>query len=49
MKPAKAMAFEKFLAWSFISVTDLQILSCLVSFYRAIFPVCYGTDFMKIL
>ena len=24
--------FGKFLAWSFISVTDLQILSCLVSF-----------------
>ena len=25
-------AFGKFLAWSFISVTDLQNLSCLVSF-----------------
>ena len=25
-------AFGKFLAWSFISVTDLQTLSCLVSF-----------------
>ena len=25
-------AFGKFVAWSFISVTDLQTLSCLVSF-----------------
>ena len=25
-------AFGKFLAWSFISVTNLQTLSCLVSF-----------------
>ena len=25
-------AFVKFLAWSFISVTDLQTLSCLVPF-----------------
>ena len=25
-------AFGKFLAWSFISVTDLQTLSCFVSF-----------------
>ena len=25
-------AFGKFLAWSFISVTDLQPLSCLISF-----------------
>ena len=25
-------AFGKFLAWSYISVTDLQTLSCLVSF-----------------
>ena len=26
-------AFGKFLAWPFISETDLQTLSCLVSFY----------------
>ena len=42
-------AFGKFLAWSFISVTDLQTFSCLVSFQRAIFPLCYGTNFIRIL
>ena len=42
-------AFGKFLAWSLNSVTNLQNLSCLVSFSRAIFPLCYGTNFMGIL
>ena len=36
-------SFGKFLAWSFISGTDLQTLSCLVSFSRATFLLCYGT------
>ena len=42
-------AFGKFLAWSYISVTNLQTLSCLVSFKRAIFPLFYGTILMSIL
>ena len=40
---------RKFLAWSYISVTDLQTLSCLISFIRTIFPLCYGTNYMSIL
>ena len=42
-------AFGKFLAWSFISVTDLQTLLCLISFERTLFPLCHGTNFMRIL
>ena len=42
-------AFGKFLAWPFISVTDLQTLSCLVSFSRTIFPLYYDTNVMRIL
>ena len=42
-------AFGKFLAWSIISVTDLQTLSCLVLFQRPIFLLCYDTNFTRIL
>ena len=42
-------AFGKFLAGSFISVTDLQTLSCLISFWRTIFSLCYGTNSMRII
>ena len=42
-------AFGMFLAWSFISVTDLQTLSWLVSFYRAIFSLYYEINFKRIL
>ena len=40
-------AFGKFLAWSIISLTNWQILSCLVSFLRTIFLLCYSTHFMR--
>ena len=42
-------AFGKFLAWSFISETNLQTLSCLVSFLRAIFLLCHSTNVMRML
>ena len=41
-------AFGKFLAWPFISVTDLQTISCLISFKSAILTLCYGTNFTRI-
>ena len=43
LDPLLRRTFGKFLAWSFISVTDLQALSCLVSFLRAIFFMLWQT------
>ena len=42
-------ALGKFVAWSFISVTDLKTLSCLVSFKRADFPLFYCINFTRLL
>ena len=46
------VAFGKYVAWSFISESDGQTHSCLVSFQIAIFPfrlLCWETNFMMML
>ena len=42
-------AFGKFLAWSFISVTNSQTLSCFGIILKSYFPFCYITNSMRIL
>ena len=44
-----SQTFGKFVAWYFISVKGLQILSYLVSFQKAIFLLSYSTNLMRIL
>ena len=40
---------EKYVAWSFILVSEEQTHSCLVSFKTAMIPLCDGINFKKML
>ena len=42
-------AFRKYVAWSFILVSDEQTHSCLVPFKTAIIPLCDGINFTRML
>ena len=47
--PLLTRSIWKVLSMEFISVTNLQTLSYLVSFWRAIFLLCYSTNLMRML